>query len=155
MAWNDLPPDRIPSYADLLTSGFTLNPGQSNPGTDQCVNKAEALTLYNLDVFYMVGYTNNQLVPKLVYAPGTTSYVLNFSTSSAANDQNACVFGTYGLTLYAEYPDPGEGTQLYTNPGLTTTYVGNNAFRKYELDDYNVYRISTTGFITLIAPCSI
>ena len=103
----------------------------------------------------MVGYTNNQLAPKLAYASGGTSYVLNFSTASSANDQNACVFGTYGLTLYAEYPDPGEGTQLYTNPGLTTTYVGNNAFRKYQLDDYNVYRISTAGVITVIMTCNI
>jgi len=74
MAWNDLATNQMVSYTDA-TSGattgvFTLNPGQANVTSNQCMTKLDAQTKYNLNASNLSTYANNQLVPKIDWVTG-------------------------------------------------------------------------------------
>lgn len=138
MAWNDLTAAQIPSFADLQSSPFTLKLGQSNPGTNQCVNRAEALTLYDLDATYMAGYTNNRLVPKDTFAAAEISYTFyrTYFSQNPCDSQIAVYYGSNGYWYYESggnyyyvlfgntysFYDPGQDTYVYN----TYNFVPNN-----------------------------
>ena len=70
MPWNDLLSNQMVSFTDAQGGGFTLNAGQSNVNSLQCMTKAEALAKYNLDAASMSSYASNQLVPKSAWVNG-------------------------------------------------------------------------------------
>lgn len=130
MAWNNLADNQIPSFADLQSSPFTLKPEQSNPGTNQCVNRAEALTLYNLDSTYMAGYTNNRLVPKDTFVAVEVTYTFygTYYPQNPCDPQIAVYYSSNGLwyyesggdyydvsfgNIYSSY-DPGQDIYIYS-----------------------------------------
>lgn len=69
MAWSDLTDSQMVSFTDAQTSGFSLNSGQSQVTSNQCMTKSEALAKYNITIS---GYTDNQLVPKSAWVTGTS-----------------------------------------------------------------------------------
>jgi streptogramin lyase len=64
MGWNDLADNQMVSYLDAQGGGFTLKAGQTNPGTNQCMTKAQALAMYNLNAANMASVVDNQLPQK-------------------------------------------------------------------------------------------
>jgi len=67
MAWNELSPNQMVSFTDAQSSPFLLNPGESSVTSNQCIDKATALTKYALSSSAMDAYDSNQLVPKSVW----------------------------------------------------------------------------------------
>ena len=81
---------------------------------------------------------------------GPASYSFAFSSNGTNNVVVAC--GSYfGLSLYSSSSYLYTGLTLYSNAALTTVFNGGNLYRKG--DGYNLYRISTSGVITVIYPC--
>jgi hypothetical protein len=64
MAWNDLLANQMVSYTDAQGGGFTLNSGQIAVTSNQCMTKAQAIEMYNVNPNNLSAYANNQLIPK-------------------------------------------------------------------------------------------
>jgi uncharacterized protein (TIGR02145 family) len=75
MAWNDLLSNQMVSYTDAQGGGFTLNAGQSNVGSTQCMTSSQAQAKYNLNAVSMSAYASNQLVPKNVWVNGVNDTI--------------------------------------------------------------------------------
>lgn len=149
MAWSSLASNQMVSFTDAQGGGFTLQSGQSNVTSNQCMTKSDALTKYVLNSSYMSSYASNQLVPKNTWVAGTTSYSFNFSTTSATTPSSACAL-SYGLTLYSNSSTLSLSTILYTDSGLTTLFNGSS--RYWHGESYSC-RINTVGIIYIIDPC--
>ena len=80
------------------------------------------------------------------------SFSYLFSTNDAANELNACNFSTFSLELFSVDAELQIGSFLFTDLELTTTYVGNNQFRKVQFSGM-VYRIKPNGEIDAIQTC--
>jgi hypothetical protein len=72
MTWSSLSGSQMVSFTDAQGGGFTLQPGQSNITSNQCMTKSEALTKYVLDSSYMANYSDDQLVDKGNWVAGIT-----------------------------------------------------------------------------------
>lgn len=75
MAWNDLASNQMVSFTDAQGGGFTLQSGQSNVTSNQCMTKNDALTKYVLDSSAMASYTSNQLVPKSAFVASSLNTI--------------------------------------------------------------------------------
>ncbi len=64
MAWGDLASNQMVSYTDAQGGGFSLQPGQSQVTSNQCMTKNDALAKYVLNTTSMASYATNELVPK-------------------------------------------------------------------------------------------
>jgi len=65
MAWSSLANNQMVSYLDAQTSGFTIKPGQTNPGTNKCMTKDEAFAMYYLTATANTNaLASNQLIQK-------------------------------------------------------------------------------------------
>lgn len=92
MGWNELLNNQMVSFTDAQGGGFTLNAGQNNVNSNQCMTKAEALTKYSLNASFMDSYTDSQLVPKILWtnlpvtglAWSTTKNTVGFSGCESA-----------------------------------------------------------------------
>lgn len=78
------------------------------------------------------------------------SYSFPFSSNGTNNTVVACG-SSFGLSLYSSSSYLYTGLTLYSNAALTTVFNGGNLYRKGE--GFNLYRISTSGVITVIYPC--
>jgi hypothetical protein len=81
MAWSDVGQEQMVSFADAQSSGFQLRALQTNPGTNQCMSKTEALTRYLLSSGSMASYSSNQLVPKKDWSAGLTEFGNGFNNT--------------------------------------------------------------------------
>lgn len=81
MAWGDLGQEQMVSFADAQSSGFQLRALQTNPGTNQCMTKSEALTKYLLNSGSMSSYSSNQLVPKKDWLTGSAEFSNGFDNT--------------------------------------------------------------------------
>lgn len=109
MPWNDLASNQMVSFTDAQTGGFSLQPGQSNVTSNQCMTKNDALTKYVLDSSAMASYANNQLVPKSVWISGTTGVITATMTNNSPTGLPNVYLGEMGI-LYL-----GTVTQRNTN----------------------------------------
>ena len=124
MAWGDLASNQMVSYADATGSGFALQPGQTNPGTLQCMTKNDALTKYVINSAAMASYANNQLVPKSTWKPVATTYNFGPNVTSGAGFQSGgdagCALSNSGYNVYSETTVLTPGMYLYSDASLTT-----------------------------------
>jgi hypothetical protein len=81
---------------------------------------------------------------------GPASYSYPFSSSSSTNTNTACGY-YFGLSLYSSSSSLYSGLTMYSNAALTTVFNGGNVYRKGQ--NNSVYRITTSGVITVIIPC--
>lgn len=149
MAWSDLTDTQMVSFTDAQTSGFTLNSGQSQVTSNQCMTKAEILAKYNVSATSISGYANNQLVPKGAWGfsgimtVGGENY--NYGYSLAANIgamtntdlSDICGAGSVLTTLgYNVSSD-----QLYININNGSTTVRPNGWRSLQIGATTYFRL--------------
>jgi hypothetical protein len=124
MAWGDLLGNQMVSYADATGSGFALQPGQTNPGTLQCMTKNDALNKYVINSAAMASYANNQLVPKSTWKPVATTYNFGPDVATGAGwpsgGDAACALSNSGYTVYSPTAVLTAGMYLYSDEALTT-----------------------------------
>lgn len=157
MAWNDLTDTQMVSYADAQTSGFPLKSGQTNPGTNQCMTKSDALTKYVINASSMSSYANSQLVPKSLWKP--VSYAFKVAGLTSTNNTGACAIPfdpILDFTLYSSQSIPSISSEpLYTDPGLINRFAGSGEWYKFSVPGVGnvAYLITFTGVIANSAPC--
>ena len=120
MAWGDLTNSQMVSFNDIQGSGVSLKSGQVAISTDQCITKAEALTMYNINTLAVEPYASNQLIPKSII-----SYVVcNPSAfTSVAQGQNwAGLAATPNGDVYAIV----SAGDIYKQTGGTGAFVSLN-----------------------------
>jgi hypothetical protein len=123
MAWGDLASNQMVSYADATSGGFTIKPGQTNPGTLQCMTKSQAFDMYYLQTTANTNtVASNQLMRKDYWTAATVlpySYTLyysvqadvslfGFTTSSAA-----CSSVSPSITVYSSSSAIAAGMALF------------------------------------------
>jgi hypothetical protein len=107
MAWGDLANNQMVSFTDAQGGGFTLQSGQSNVTSNQCMTKSEALAKYILDASYMDSYAPNQLVPKSTWVEGsaeTAVYIQNQSTSGMVTVYDVSIDGVSLIVDSGSFP---------------------------------------------------
>lgn len=133
MAWADLASNQMVSFTDAQSGGFSLNSGQSQTTSNQCMTKSDALTKYNLNASLMSSFANNQLVPKSTWASAAVvAYHYYVSSYSQATSSSSCNKINNGATVVFLYASNNTGffvgQVLYTDGGLTTTFNGNDLY---------------------------
>ena len=147
MSWSGLANNQMVSYADAQSSGFTLNPGQTNPGTNQCMTKTDATTKYSLPNNVFSSYASNQLVPK-----GSWSvYAYTFGTLETFDPTTSCAASNTGLTLYSASPTLVVGSLLYNNSALTSPFGPEHS---YWHSGTNSYLVDYPNTIMSITSCN-
>lgn len=171
MAWLDIANNQMITFTDAQGGGFTLNAGQSNVNSTQCMTKAQALAKYDLIASNMVSYAANQLVPKSAWAPVLTNVVRGFSNVS--NNSGGSIFFNPGNSIeyikciyvnrsslgygnsggFAAYCNGAIqiGSQLYTDSGM----AGLLTLTGYYVIDLNFYSASLSSNYNLTPPGSI
>lgn len=97
MAFVDLASNEMVTFTNAATGGFTLNAGQSNVTSNECMTKTQALTKYNLSASAMSSYASNQLVPKSGWVSngGSTTNVIITACGTNANSSKAVLLYAY------------------------------------------------------------
>lgn len=153
MAWSSLLSNQMVSYTDAQGGGFTLQSGQSNVTSNQCMTKSDALAKYNLDASAMTAYASNQLVPKSVWVSGL-AYVQYSRTSGYLTSILACM--QYDNWVNIVYKKISTG-QFFTNSALTTVFNGNNYwYLFYDSTSSNPaanFKIDNSGYIANTYDC--
>ena len=152
MAWGDLASNQMVSYADATDSGFTLQPGQTNPGTLQCMTKNDALTKYVLDSSYMTSYASNQLVPKSTWVSGIVGNSFIFGSTGSTSSSGACGLSNTGLTLYSADTTLVVGSRLWYDSGLTNPFATTENVEIWWHSGTKSYRISDYPNPSTFAP---
>jgi len=160
MAWGDLATNQMVSYADANSGGFTLKPGQTNPGTLQCMTKNDAFTKYYLlSSASTDALASNQLMQKSFWTAATLlpySYTLYYADADGnpnwggfETQQDACAATFYSATVYSSSSSIAVGMALFydnygTIPLNCTSYdqVGGTFFR---INDTSI-RFANDGF---------
>jgi hypothetical protein len=159
MAWGDLAINQMVSYADAQTSGFSLNPGQTNPGTLQCMTKNDAFTKYNLSTNSNTdALASNQLMQKSFWqGPSVSySYFLGINWDGSGYDYSDysngnCVSNNSYSMYYGPSPTPYVGMTVYKYSNLTVPIDW--AFVYYKQDSSQLLTINSQGVITAISAC--
>ena len=63
MAWSSLASNQMVSYTDAQGGGFTLQSGQSNVTSNQCMTKSQALAKYVLNALALFEFSPSDLLP--------------------------------------------------------------------------------------------
>ena len=135
MSWSGLASNQMVTFTNAQGGGFTLNPGQSNVTSNQCMTKNDALTKYSLDASAMSAYANNELVPKSTWVSAVVAYPYEVRLGNS----NAEACSAFTETVYSDSSTFVEGMVLYTTSALTTVVTGytrvvDEAFNPYILD---------------------
>ena len=101
MAFADLASNEMVTFTNAATGGFTLNAGQSNVTSNECMTKTQALTKYNLSASAMSSYASNQLVPKSGWVSngGSTTNVIITACSTNASSIGAVILYAYSGSI--------------------------------------------------------
>lgn len=140
MSWAGLASNQMVTFTNAQGGGFTLNAGQSNVTSDQCMTKSDALTKYNLDASAMSAYANNQLVPKSTWVSAASGLIFSVALGNRAAEACSATFAD----VYSNTSVWDIGITLYTDITLTTPVTG---FTRvvYEGDYYSLN--TTTGVV--------
>lgn len=90
MSWSGLASNQMVTFTNAQSGGFTLNAGQSNVTSNQCMTKSDALTKYNLSSSAMSSYASNQLVPKSTWVSGVTYYLAGTNATDSTTSTGIC-----------------------------------------------------------------
>lgn len=151
MAWSDVAANQMVTLTNALTSGFTLKPGQSNPGGTQCMTKNDAFTKYNLATTANTNtVASNQLMRKDYWVAGTVlPYSYTFYYASADGDPNwggfntsseACAATSFSATVYSSSSSIVVGMELFYDQYGTIPLNCTS----YDQSGYDYYKINST-----------
>ena len=161
MSWGTLLANQMVSYTDATGGGFTIKPGQTNPGTLQCMTKAQAFDMYYLQTTSNTNaVASNQLMRKDYWLSGTVlpySYTLYYSGEDG--DPNyigfilsteACSQTIYTRTVYSDSSTIAYGMPLYydqygTTP-LSCNAYNSGAYIYYKLNSALITFQDNTGY---------
>jgi hypothetical protein len=160
MAFVDLASNEMVTFTNAATGGFTLNAGQSNVTSNECMTKTQALTKYNLSSSAMSAYASNQLVPKSTWVNGITYYdfCTQFASQSTSSASCSTALGDYPLQTTNSSGIVNVGDIVYI--AADTPYPATGIYGKYisynEGSVRKVLEISTSGSGAIIskANCS-
>lgn len=117
------------TFTNAATGGFTLNAGQSNVTSNECMTKTQALTKYNLSASAMSSYASNQLVPKSGWVSASTTYYA-FCTSSATTTGGS-VSCSITLDTYTFYTTNSSGV---VNVGDIVYYLDGGVYSPFNFE---------------------
>lgn len=151
MAWSSLANNQMVSYLDAQTSGFTIKPGQTNPGTNKCMTKDEAFAMYYLTATANTNaLASNQLIQKSFWTAATLlPYSYTFYYASADGDPNwggfntsseACAATSFSATVYSSSSSIVVGMELFYDQYGTIPLNCTS----YDQSGYDYYKINST-----------
>ena len=171
MAWGDLLGNQMVSYTDATGGGFTIKPGKTNPGTPQCMTKAQAFDMYYLQTTSNTNtVASNQLMRKDYWTAATLlpySYTLYYwsiadvSLYGFTTGSEACAETVKFITVYSSSSTITAGMGLFydqygNNPLYAASYTTvypyyklNSSLIRFAINDvettqgYVVYDVST------------
>lgn len=124
MSWSSLTSNQMVSYTDAQGGGFSLNSGQSNVASNQCMTKNDAFTKYNLLATTNTnGLSSNQLMRKDYWVNAVGGNAFTFGSIDATSAEISCTYSNTGLTLYSSDTTLVVGSYLFIDSGLTTLFI--------------------------------
>jgi hypothetical protein len=129
MAFVDLASNEMVTFTNAATGGFTLNAGQSNVTSNECMTKTQALTKYNLSASAMSAYASNQLVPKSTWVNGITYYAFCTNWISSTSAVGACSSTLVTDTLYTT------NSSGIINTGDVAYYLFSGVYYPYDFNE--------------------
>ncbi|MDI6034841.1 fibronectin type III domain-containing protein [Flavobacterium sp. LB2P84] len=142
------------SFTAAQSLGFSLNSGQSNVTSNQCMTKSEALAKYNLNASSMSSYASNQLVPRSVWVNALTYYTFNFIGGPGYSYGGSCGSTEDIIQLYSPDSVLDINSVIYTNTGLTTASDG-GGLEYLNTDTDRGITWSSVGVVTAIYDCNL
>ena len=159
MAWGDLTNNQMVSFTDAQGGGFTLQSGQSNVTSNQCMTKSQALAKYVLDSDSMSSYSSSQLVPKSTWVTGIVNIAIQTTYYYFYSSNDVCTWNIEYQNLSTYYTPPSGlvngvmiynnsslGSPLYTVPDDSKWYFAlEGAVKKYYRIDSDGYTVKDVG----------
>lgn len=146
MAWSNVADNQMVSYTDALTSPFALNSGQANPGSNLCMTKNNAFTLYNLVTNANTNaLASNQLMQKSFWTGSILpySYTLIYSYFDDTfrgfeSASVACSSNSIAMTVYSDSSTISVGMTLYDDVYGSSPFTGTSFNAPYPLTYYKL-----------------
>jgi len=110
-------PNQMVTFTQAQSLGFSLNSGQSNVDSIECMTKDQALAKYNLDASAMSAYVSNQLVPRSVWIAGISNSISfsNLVSSGSNGSWSGTVTITGATATFKAFATSYSGGTLSTN----------------------------------------